>query len=82
MEITLRTLRKSEYLNCFVQKFEDGTKVQRDIYSAFLLLCHNDDFKTINQDICISKYETFKKAHDKCISDIKTSGQKVCNSGI
>lgn len=63
-------------------KFEDGTKVQRDIYSAFLLLCHNDDFKTINQDICISKYETFKKAHDKCISDIKTSGQKVCNSGI
>ena len=63
-------------------KFEDGTKVQRDIYSAFLLLCHNDDFKTINQDICISKYKTFKKAHDKCISDIKTSGQKVCNSGI
>lgn len=63
-------------------KFEDGTKVQRDIYSAFLLLCHNDDFKTINQDICILKYETFKKAHDKCISDIKTSGQKVCNSGI
>lgn len=63
-------------------KFEDGTRVQRDIYSAFLLLCHNDDFKTINQDICISKYETFKKAHDKCISDIKTSGQKVCNSGI
>lgn len=63
-------------------RFEDGTKVQRDIYSAFLLLCHNDDFKTINQDICISKYETFKKAHDKCISDIKTSGQKVCNSGI
>ena len=49
---------------------------------TFLLLCHNDDFKTINQDICISKYETFKKAHDKCISDIKTSGQKVCNSGI
>lgn len=62
--------------------FDDGTKVQRDIYSAFLLLCHNDDFKTINQDICISKYETFKKAHDKCISDIKTSGHKVCNSGI
>lgn len=63
-------------------KFEDGTKVQRDIYSAFLLLCHNDDFKTINQDICVSKYETFKKAHDKCISDIKVSGHKVCNSGI
>lgn len=63
-------------------KFEDGTKVQRDIYSAFLLLCHNDDFKTINQDICISKYETFKKAHDKCVSDIKASGHKVCNSGI
>lgn len=62
--------------------FDDGTKVQRDIYSAFLLLCHNDDFKTINQDICISKYETFKKAHDKCISDIKASGHKVCNSGI
>ena len=59
-----------------------ASRVQRDIYSAFLLLCHNDDFKTINQDICISKYETFKKAHDKCISDIKTSGQKVCNSGI
>ena len=29
-----------------------------------------------------SKYETFKKAHDKCVSDIKASGHKVCNSGI
>lgn len=63
-------------------KFEDGTKVQRDIYSAFLLLCHSDDFKTINQDICTSKFEAFKKAHDKCVFDIKTSGHKVCNSGI
>ncbi len=62
--------------------FDDGTKVQRDIYSAFLLLCHNDDFKTINQDICTSKFETFKKAHDKCVSDIKARGHKVCNSGI
>ena len=62
--------------------FDDSTKVQRDIYSAFLLLCHNDDFKTINQDICTSKFETFKKAHDKCVSDIKVRGHKVCNSGI
>lgn len=62
--------------------FDDSTKVQRDIYSAFLLLCHNDDFKTINQDICTSKFETFKKAHDKCVSDIKMRGHKVCNSGI
>lgn len=63
-------------------KFEDGTKVQRDIYSAFLLLCHNDDLKTINRDTCTSKYEAFKKAHDKCVSNIKANGHKVCNSGI
>lgn len=80
--LLLRALDRSRRANNKDRYNEDGTKVQRDIYSAFLLLCHNDDFKTINQDICISKYETFKKAHDKCVSDIKASGHKVCNSGI
>ena len=62
--------------------FEDGSKVQRDIYSAFLLLCHNDDFMTISQNICAAKYDTFKTAHDKCVSDIKANNLKICNSGI
>lgn len=51
--------------------FDDGSSVQRDMYSAFLLMCVNLDLKSINQDLCIQKYEKFKQLHDKEIQRLE-----------
>ena len=62
--------------------FEDGTKVQRDIYSSFLLLCSNDEFNAPKKELCDKLFEQFLINHDKCIKNIKENRIKVLNSGI
>lgn len=62
--------------------FEDGTMVQRDIYSSFLLLCSNDELDAPNKDMCDKLFEKFLLNHDKCIEKIKKNKIKVLNSGI
>ena len=62
--------------------FEDGTTVQRDIYSSFLLLCSNNDLTSPNKDECDKLFEQFLINHDKCINKIKENKVKVLNSGI
>ena len=62
--------------------FEDGTKVQRDIYSSFLLLCSNKELDKPNKELCDKLFEQFLINHEKCINDIKESKIKVLNSGI
>ena len=49
------------------------TWIQRDMYSAFLLGCPNEDLKNIDQDKCKNKYENFLKLHNKHIENLKTS---------
>jgi len=48
------------------QRWNDfnGIKVQRDMYSAFLLMNVNDDLKSINQDRCIEIFDNFLKLHN------------------
>lgn len=43
----------------------DGIKVQRDIYSAFLIQHVNDDFSSINQNDCNKDFKEFIALHDK-----------------
>lgn len=43
----------------------DGIKVQRDIYSAFLIQHVNNDLSSINQEECKKDFEQFIKLHDK-----------------
>ena len=62
--------------------FEDGTKVQRDIYSSFLLLCSNDKLTAPNKELCDKLFEQFLINHDKYIKNIKENKIKVLNSGI
>ncbi|MDC3422885.1 transposase, partial [Aquibacillus koreensis] len=52
-------------------KLPNGIKVQRDLYSAFLLYCANDDLKTPNYDQCIKFFNEFLTLHEKCINGIK-----------
>ena len=62
--------------------FEDGAKVQRDMYSSFLLFCSNESLDAPDNIICNKLFEQFLISHDKCIKNIKENKIKVLNSGI
>ena len=62
--------------------FEDGTRIQRDLYSAFLMLCANEDLSSPNGEECVNKFDSFQTKHDLLVEDIKRSNRKICNSGI
>lgn len=60
----------------------DGTLVQRDLYSSFLLYCY--DYKTngIDKDKCIMKFNEQHNKEKDLIDWIKTNKIKILNSGI
>lgn len=47
------------------QRWNDfnGVQVQRDLYSAFLIMNINDDLQTYNEEKCISRFEEFLSKH-------------------
>ena len=58
----------------------DGTTVQRDLYSSFLL--YNASFDDIGQLIldgikCLESFAAIEKLHDEEIERIRLSGKKV-----
>ena len=63
-------------------KLADGTLVQRDWYSSFLLYCY--DFRTsdIDKDKCAAKFDKCYSMERELIEWIKTNKIKVLNSGI
>ena len=63
----------------------DGTAVQRDLYSSFLL--YNASFDDIGQLIldrmrCTNSFAFISRMHEEEIERIRLSGKKVLNSGI
>jgi len=57
-----------------------GKKIQRDLYSAFLIMNVKDDLETIDKTLCNKIYEKFKENHDKEINKIKTSKKETLAS--
>lgn len=55
-------------------------KVQRDLYSAFLIMNIKDNLKEINRDLCIKTFDNFRKLHDKEIERIENSSNKLISS--
>ncbi|MFF5994090.1 transposase [Lysinibacillus sp. KU-BSD001] len=51
----------------------DGIKVQRDLYSAFLLMnmVNDKDLDKIDRDLCFKTFDLFLKNHDALISKLK-----------
>jgi len=49
----------------------NGIKVQRDIYSAFLIMNVNSDLKTINKEKCDETFENFLMLHNKEVDRLK-----------
>ncbi len=60
----------------------DGTLVQRDWYSSFLLYCYDYRTKNIDRDRCIAEFEECYSKEEALIERIKTNRIKVLNSGI
>ena len=47
-------------------------KMQRDLYSAFLIMNVNDDLNSINRKLCFEKFDRFKLLHDIEIERLKS----------
>ena len=83
IKVNTKEVKASQYnhLNCrynkkkLSQRWNDlnGIKVQRDLYSAFLIQHVNDDLCNINQEECKRDFERFKILHDKEIERLNNS---------
>ena len=51
-----------------------GHRVQRDLYSGFLLKHVTKENCTIDRSGCITGFEAFVQAQEQCINDIRASG--------
>src|SRR4051794_38710854 len=62
--------------------FDDDTKVQRDLYSAFLLM--NSDLLGLKSEraTCLNTFEQFYKFHEEEIKKIENENRGILNSGI
>lgn len=64
-------------------RWNNDINIQRDIYSAFLLMNVNEDLESINRDKCFKTYDDFKILHDKEINrlkKLKMNGYKLISS--
>ena len=57
-------------------------KIQRDIYSAFLMYCSNDTYTMADRTICFARFDEFWEKHNQTIQRIVDDHRVVCNSGI
>jgi len=61
-----------------------GIKVQRDLYSAFLLMnMVNDKYlDKINRDLCFKTFDLFLKNHDELINNLKKEPHMLKSMGL
>ena len=90
--IVKNTVKASQYdheLDQFIKKklsqrfhiFIDGTKVQRDIYSAFLLYCVDEFGEKIERQRCLDFFNKFYLMFLELEDTIKKEKRQICNSG-
>lgn len=63
-------------------RLQDGTMVQRDLYSSFLLYCIDLNTNKIDKNKCIHEFEKQYKNQNETIEYIQMNQIKVMNSGI
>lgn len=63
-------------------KLADGTLVQRDWYSSFLLYCYNYRTNDIDKKKCAAEFKKCYSMEKDLIEWIKENKIKVLNSGI
>ena len=55
-------------------------KLQRDLYSSFLIMNVKDNLKEIDRGLCFKEFNNFKQLHDKEISRLLSSNNKKISS--
>ena len=83
-KVNTKTFKASQYNhidNIYIPKklYErstiiDNNWIQRDLYSAFLLMNSKEDLLTTDRDKCLKTFHTFLNLHNKLINEIKQSG--------
>ena len=63
-------------------KLPSGKKIQRDLYSGFLLYCANNSITCIDRDRCFKEFDSFFEKHQATIDFIIKNNINICNSGI
>ena len=63
-------------------QLRDGTLVQRDWYSSFLLYCYDDRTQAIDKEKCRKEFDRCYKKEKAFLEWVKTNRIKVFNSGI
>ena len=63
-------------------KLRDGTLVQRDWYSSFLLYCYDYKMQNIDKDKCIADFDRYYDKEKALITWIKANKIRIFNSGI
>jgi transposase len=58
----------------------EGFKIQRDLYSSFLIMNVKDNLKEIDRNKCFESFNNFKELHDKEIIRIQNSNSKIISS--
>jgi hypothetical protein len=55
------------------QRWNDfnGIKIQRDMYSAFLIMNISNDLESFDIDKCNNRFDNFKKLHDTEVNRLK-----------
>lgn len=69
----------SQRWNTFNYK-EKEVKVQRDLYSSFLIMDVNETLNTINNDLCNKAFEEFYKLHEIEIKRLKANNKNNISS--
>ena len=59
------------------QKVINGHTIQRDLYSAFLILNTDDTLAHPDREKCFSTFNAFVKHHDECINVMKNNHQSM-----
>ena len=63
-------------------KLSDGTEVQRDLYSSFLLWCINEEHTGIDKNLCDDRFNDFIERQGNLIEEIQSKHRVIMNSGI
>ncbi|MCL6586403.1 MAG: transposase, partial [Anoxybacillus sp.] len=60
----------------------NGCKIQRDLYSAFLIMSVKDNLKEIDRQKCIDRWEHFIHLHHKEIERLRLQPCVVSSMGV
>ncbi|MGK0469292.1 RNA-guided endonuclease TnpB family protein, partial [Clostridium sp.] len=55
-------------------------KIQRDLYSSFLIMNVKDNLEEVDRELCFGTYDNFKHLHDKEINRLLSSNNKRISS--